>query len=153
VDSFESVIATILEYQGYWIQTSFKVDLTKEEKRKIGRQSTPRWEIDLVAYKAASNELLLVECKSYLNSPGVRYLDVEGSGRDPQLYKLFTDDVLRRVVTARIKKQLHGSGSCLSKPKVTLCLAAGNIYTEADRLSLKELFRKKGWRLLDPTWI
>jgi len=122
MDSFESVVAAILEQDGYWLRTSFKVNLTKEEKRKIGRHSSPRWEIDLVAYKAATNELLVVECKSYLNSPGVRYLDVAGTGRSPERYKLFIDDVLRRVVISRLKKQLLEYCSCLPKPKTARLL-------------------------------
>ena len=29
-----------------------KVELTKEEKRLIGRHSSPRWELDIVGYSA-----------------------------------------------------------------------------------------------------
>ena len=49
--------------------------MTKAQKREVGRPSTPRWEIDLVAYKAAKNELLAVECKSFLDSTGVIFRD------------------------------------------------------------------------------
>ena len=42
MDSFEEVIAAILQRKGYWTQTSVKVELTKAEKRKIGRDSSPR---------------------------------------------------------------------------------------------------------------
>jgi hypothetical protein len=52
MDSFETLVGSLLEKDGYWVRTAMKVDLTKEEKRKIGRPSTPRWELDLVAYKA-----------------------------------------------------------------------------------------------------
>jgi hypothetical protein len=47
--AFEQVIAELLWRNGYWVQTSFKVELTKLEKIKIGRPSSPRWEIDIVA--------------------------------------------------------------------------------------------------------
>jgi hypothetical protein len=71
MDSFENLMAILLEREGYWVTTSFKVDLTKSEKIKIGKPTTPRWELDLIAYKAGPNELLIVECKSFLNSIGV----------------------------------------------------------------------------------
>lgn len=54
MDSFESVVSTILERDGYWVKSTFKVGLTKEEKREIGRPSSPRWELDLVAYKGST---------------------------------------------------------------------------------------------------
>ena len=42
MDAFEAVISAILQRQGFWTITSFKVDLTKAEKREIGRHSSPR---------------------------------------------------------------------------------------------------------------
>ena len=72
MDAFESVIAGILQRQGFWTLTNFKVELTKAEKRKIGRPSSPRWELDVVAYSGRDNELRIVECKSFLDSPGVQ---------------------------------------------------------------------------------
>ena len=71
MDSFESIVRTIFESKGYWVKTSFKVKLTKEEKRKIGRPTSPRWELDVVAYKGGSKEILVIECKSYLDGLGV----------------------------------------------------------------------------------
>jgi hypothetical protein len=65
VDAFESLVSMLLRRQGYWTAQSVKVGLTKAEKRLIGRHSSPRWEIDLVAYKGSTNALLAVECKSY----------------------------------------------------------------------------------------
>jgi hypothetical protein len=71
MDSFETVIAMLLTRYGYWSITSYRVILTPEEKRRIGRPSNSRWELDLVAYKASKNEILAVECKSLLDSRGV----------------------------------------------------------------------------------
>jgi hypothetical protein len=51
MDSFEQVVAEILWREGYWVRTSVKVELTKEEKREIDLPSSPRWELDVVAYK------------------------------------------------------------------------------------------------------
>src|SRR3990167_7524540 len=81
MDSFETLVGSLLEKDGFWVRTSVKVELTPEEKRKIGRPSSPRWELDLVAYKAKSNELLVVECKSFLDSPGVRARGLDGTDK------------------------------------------------------------------------
>jgi len=59
MDSFEALIESLLEREGFWVRSSFKVNLTKADKRAISRPSCPRWEIDLVAYKSESNELRL----------------------------------------------------------------------------------------------
>lgn len=94
MNAFEQVISEILWHKGYWVRTSVKVELTKEEKRTIGRHSTPRWEIDVVAYSARENILRLVECKSYLDSPGVKAAcfdgtDIKGGKRFKLLTNLF----------------------------------------------------------------
>ena len=79
MDAFESVIAGILQRQGFWTLTSFKVELTKAEKRTIGRPSSPRWELDVVAYRGRDNELRIVECKSFLDSIGVQCSAFDGT--------------------------------------------------------------------------
>jgi hypothetical protein len=45
MDAFEQVVSEILWMSGFWVRTSVKVELTKEEKRLIGRHSSPRWEL------------------------------------------------------------------------------------------------------------
>jgi hypothetical protein len=42
MDAFEQVVSEILWMDGYWVRTYVKVDLTKEEKVRIGRPSSPR---------------------------------------------------------------------------------------------------------------
>ncbi len=42
MDAFEHLVSEILWAQGYWVRTSVKVALTKEEKVAIGRPSSPR---------------------------------------------------------------------------------------------------------------
>lgn len=127
MDAFEHTVALILEGEGYWTRTSFKVELTKDEKRRVGRPTTPRWEIDVVAYKPAENLLLAVECKSYLDSPGVDPLDLSPDGKYASRYKLFNDDILRQTVLDRLALQLETKGLVRSKPKTTLVLAAGKV--------------------------
>lgn len=152
MDSFESVVASILQRQGFWTMTSLKVELTKGEKRAIGRHSSPRWEIDVVAYRGADNQLWVVECKSFLDSSGVDHRDLDG-GREIHegRYKLFHDSTLRKVVLGRLKRQLAESGHCPKSTKVKLCLAAGKVHGSEDRLS--EHFKRKGWLFLGPTYI
>lgn len=152
MDAFETVIASILERQGYWTLTSVKVDLTKAEKRAIGRPSSPRWELDVVAYRGRDNDLRVVECKSFLDSPGVDCASFDGTNpAAAKRYKLFCDTTLRRVVLRRLERQLVTAGFCAKNPKVTLCLAAGKIRGDEERL--RTHFDRRGWILLGPELI
>lgn len=152
MDSFESVIAAVLQRRGFWTLTSARVELTKEEKREIGRHSSPRWELDIIAYRGGDNHLLVVECKSYLDSIGVDCAAFNGSNRNAQdRYKLFFDDTLRKVVFRRLEEQLVEGRFCPKDPKIQLCLAAGKI--KGDEEWLASHFKKKGWLLLGPEYI
>ena len=149
MDAFETVIASIHQRQGFWTQTSVKVELTKAEKRAIGRQSAPRWELDVVAYRGKTNELRVIECKSYIDSLGVQVATFQGRIKANQArYKLFFEPTLRKVVLGRLKRQFIKAGFCAKNPKVTLCLAAGKI--RGDEAWLAAHFAKRGWRLLGP---
>lgn len=122
MNAFESMVAMLLRREGYWTSTGIKVELTKAEKRRIGPPTSPRWELDIVAYKGATNELLVVECKSFLDSAGVVFVD--GKFKPERTYKLFTDKTLRRVVLNRLARQLVRIHACRRSPTVVLCLAA-----------------------------
>ncbi len=150
MDAFEAIVAAILERHGYWTQTSVKVELTKREKRAIKRHSSQRWELDVVAYRGASNELLVVECKSFLDSLGVQCATFEKKNfKDQKRYKLFFDATLRRVVLRRLQKQFVKMGFCARKPRVTLGLAAGKI--KGDEAWLSQCFAKRHWLFWGPT--
>lgn len=154
MDAFEFLVGSLLRKEGYWVDTSYMVELTKSEKVAIRRPSSPRWEVDLVAYKGRDNHALAIECKSYLDSPGVRYAGL--SGRDPKdakRYKLFNDQVLRKTVLGRLSKQLVAAGASAKSPKITLCLATGKIASATDRDKIRHLFEKKKWQLFDDEWI
>jgi len=152
MDAFEQIVAMLLERDGYWVHTSYKVRLTKEEKVRIGIPSCPRWEIDIVAYRPKDNVVLAVECKSFLNSPGVDYKSFSGQTvRGLRRYKLFTNGTLRKTVFSRLEKQLRQDGRLRPSARVKLCLAAGHIRkgSEAD---IQEHCRKNGWLLFGQAW-
>lgn len=151
MDAFENVISMLLRREGYWTTPSFKVRLSKEEKCRIGKPSSPRWEIDVIAYKGSTNEILVVECKSFLDSPGVIFR--EGRFEPENRYKLFTDDDLRKAVFEHLVQQLQEAGTCVQSPKVRLCLAAGRIARRSDLDGLREHFASRSWQLFDPEWI
>ena len=154
MNSFESVIKLLLERQGYWVQSNFKVELTKAEKRKIGKPTLPRVDLDALAYKPKKNLVCVVECKSYLDSPGVRLSDfTDGTGKMVDRYKLFTNNKYRSAVFSRLQKQLKETGMCRRSPRIALCLAAGRIASKKERSALREHFHRQHWILWDDEWI
>jgi len=114
VDAFEQLVSELLKHQGYWVQTSYKVNLTKEEKIRVGRPTSPRWELDILAYKGSTNELIVVECKSFFDSQGVtlKSMDLDGAVAGKSRYKLFSENSLREIVFSRLRTQLSEAGSC-----------------------------------------
>jgi hypothetical protein len=154
MDAFESVVSQILWRDGYWVQSSVKVELTKEEKIAIGRPSSPRWELDLVGYSGLRNELLVVECKSYLDSFGVQYRAFDGGDdRLTKRFKLFNDGTLRTVVLERLWRQLLDRGLIGGLPDVKLALVCGKIVRDKDRQLLRDHFDRNGWLLWDAAWL
>ncbi len=154
MDAFEQLVSEILWMEGYWVRTSVKVGLTKEEKRLIGRHSSPRWELDIVAYRGRDNLLQIVECKSFIDSVGVRLSAFDGSNLDhAKRYKLFNEPELRRVVFNRLCVQLSESGACQEAPKIRLALASGKIRNESDRKAIRSHFANNDWELWDEPWL
>ena len=151
MDAFESLIAMLLKRDGFWTTTSFKVDLTKAERREVGKPHMPRPEIDVLAYNGKWNKLLVVECKSFLDSRGVYFHD--GALQPASTYKFFSNPVLRDVVLRRLKVQCVEAGLCPPNPSVEACLAAGHVANGTDRRALGNYFTANGWRLIDEEWI
>lgn len=150
MDHFESLISTLLEAEGYWVRRSFKVDVTKEDKKLIGKHSIPRPEIDLLAFKAASNEIIAFEAKSYLDSPGVRIAELREQHEIPQgRYKLFTSPRYREIVFSQLKEDLEKEGMINSKTKINLGLVAGNVYQDKSD-EIRELMNQNGWHFWSP---
>jgi hypothetical protein len=151
MDAFEQLAAELLFANGWWVQTSVKVELTKDEKKLVGRHSSPRWELDVVAYKGSTNEILVIECKSFLDSRGVQWCELQ-DGHSSTRYKLFREPVLREVVLARLVTQMTSEGRCGANPKVRLGMMAGKVRAGDEEL-LPQHFAANGWVFFGPTWL
>lgn len=150
MDYFESILATLLEAEHYWVRRSFKVNLKPEEKVQIGKPSIPRPEIDLLALNFSRNEVIAFEAKSFLDSPGVKIADLQmehevAEGR----YKLFTSEQYRSVVLSRLREDLIISGMANAKTRITLGLAAGKVYQKQSE-SMREFMKSKKWVFWSP---
>jgi hypothetical protein len=150
MDHFESIICTLLEAEGYWVRCSFKVNVTKEEKRQIGKHSIPRPEIDLLALQFSRNEVLALEAKSFLDSPGVKLAQLQEEHEVPEgRYKLFTSQRYRSVVLSRLLQDLIACGMANSNTRVSLGLAAGKVY-QGQSGPIRHFMEKKKWLFWSP---
>ncbi|WP_282169744.1 hypothetical protein [Ruegeria atlantica] len=153
MDSFEGLIRLLLDQEGYWTRISQKVNLTKEEKREIGKHSIPRPEIDVIAYRPSANEIIAMEVKSFLDSPGVKLTELDKSYDVPEgRYKLFTCGKYREIVFSRLKLDLIKLGLADHGTKIKIGLAAGKIYSQ-DSAGITNLFCERDWLLWDPKFI
>jgi hypothetical protein len=140
--------------------------LRPEDKEEIERPSTPRPEIDILAYTPCGNmdmkppphrsllveqnTLLWVECKSFLDSKGVAFWGnvKDASNRGASRFKIFTDERYRRVVSNRLLNQVVQEGLTLPQPTLRYCLFAGHTYPKT-RNQLREHFQQQRWILCD----
>ena len=123
MDHFESIVKTLLEAEGFWIRQSFKVNLSKEEKKAIGKPSMPRPEIDLLAFKFSENTITAYEAKSFLDSPDVMLAHLNAETDAPEgRYKLFTCKKYRSLVLNRLKKNLLETGMANKSTQIKLGL-------------------------------
>jgi hypothetical protein len=152
MDAFEELVAEVLRADGYWVHQGYKINLSQQDKRALGNPSMPRPEIDLVAYKAGTAELLSLECKSYFDSGGVHARDLLPGGRNAQRYKMFVNADLREMVLARLAEQLTACSAVAGRPTPKL----GMIYGYATRTNTQILeahFAENGWGLYGPEWL
>jgi len=151
MDHFETIIATLLEAENYWVRRSFKVTLTKEEKSQaIGKASIPRPEIDLLAFRFSKNEVIALEAKSFFDSPGVRLGELLEENEVPTgRYKIFTSQRYRSVVLSGLLRDLIAGGMANSKTRIVPGLAAGHIYQKQSE-PMREFMDKRGWFFWSP---
>ena len=137
------------------MRLSVKIKLSPEEKRQIGVPTAPRPEIDIVAYDVKENKLYLIEVKSYLDSPGVRYNDVvtiqkKQSGR----FKILTCSNYQKVIEKRLLEDWRIVGQIPLNIKFRYGLVAGKIHSKKKNTNaeedLVEYFAKKDWLFWGP---
>jgi hypothetical protein len=148
--SFEYLAATLLEDEGFWTRTRFKVPISKEEKRALGNPSMPRPEVDVIAYRPRTNELRLVECKSYLDSGGVSVALLTPDSKQASRLKVFHNNSLRNLVERRVSEVLMETGALReSQPEIRWELFAGRIKPGEEARVLR-LIEAGGWQLRGP---
>jgi hypothetical protein len=148
MDGFETIVAAILEHQNYWVRRNLRLELPIEKRRT---RSSPRPELDIVAYSPADNELLVVECKSWLNSAGVKAKHFEPGSKAIKRYRLFLDPdpVYWKAVREGLIGQLKLGNL---RPNVRRCLVAGKV-PPSDLQRLKDKFQEEDWIFHDPDWV
>lgn len=112
MDAFETIAARFFEVQGYWTRVGVKVEITKPEKVAVNNTSMPRPEIDVVAWKPSTNRFLVIECKSYLDSTGVRLEHLHGQEDvENDKFKLFNRAALRGLIVTALVRHFRAEGS------------------------------------------
>lgn len=152
MNAFEQIAARFFEAQGYWTRVGLKIAVSPEEKRAVGNPTMPRPEVDVVAFKPGPNELLIVECKSYLDSNGVSVENFVGdNATHKDRLKLFTRDPLRELITTKLLAQLRDEGLLRrEEPAIRYGLVAGKIKSGHEP-RLRQLFDEKEWLLITPS--
>ena len=157
MDCFETIAATLLEFDGYWVRRSFKVNVNKVHKRTLGKNSMPRPEIDLLAFKSKKKEDLIIafEAKSYLNSPGVSRKEIKASHKTTKgRYKIFTCKNYRDIVIKQLKKDLIAKGMATKSTKIKLGLLAAKVKGgEDESTKLADYMRKHHWEFWEPATV
>ena len=150
MDHFEWIVSKLLEDRGYWTRIGVRVELTKSQKRSIGKPSMPRPEVDVVAFKPKRNELVLFEVKSFLDSPGVKLKGLRGvrDGR-PSRFKLLVDERYQRLVRDGVVRRFRELGLLRADPTVRMGLAAGNVPV-GERDAVREFCAEREWEYLSP---
>jgi hypothetical protein len=119
MESFESVVALVLEAEGFVVSGAVKFPVTRRTAKAMHKEvQTHGYEVDLVAARA--NMLVLATVKSFFGSRGVAADDVAGDGRFGAHYKLLNDSFIRDEVIAAAAKR-YG----YRKDRVRLRLYAG----------------------------
>ena len=158
MDYFESLIKTLLEHENYWVQQSYKIELTIEEKRMVRIPTMPRPEIDLLAFNHRENKVTVFEVKSFLDTAGVVWRDLNMEQDIPPAgrYKLFTCPTYRNVVFTRLMQQLIERGMADEQTTITLGLAAGKVAGQINQDNVRNIamyFEARGWVFWSPTQI
>ena len=150
MDHFENIAKILLENEGYWVRSSVKVNLTKEEKARTEKPTIPRPEIDLLAYRPGDSEIVAIEVKSFFDSSGVALASLtEEHDVATGKYKLLTSESYRNIVIHRLQKDLVFKKYLDKSLPVRLGLIAGNV-KNGDEDAISQFAKKKGWFYWSP---
>ena len=144
MNQFEQLIRLLLERDGFWVKTNVKVNISKEEKRQLGKPSMPRPEIDIVALCVKTNTLYLLEVKSYLDSRGVYPENVQSSEPRWDKYKLLTNEKYQNIIKSTLLHSMLSSGECNEQTRVKFGLVAGKVYKNRAE-ELKDYCESMNW--------
>jgi hypothetical protein len=146
MDAFESIVAAIFEAQNYWVRRNVRLELPLESRRT---RNSPRVEIDMIVLSQTKAELLVVECKSFLDSKGVRAnAFLRPTPRSEKRYRLFLDSQYWSTVRNGVVNQLDLQGHQL---RIQRCLVAGNVVGPSE--PLMELASQSDWVFRDREWV
>ena len=150
MEKFENIVSTLLEAEGFWVRCAFKVNVTLEEKRQVGKQSSPRPEIDMLAFHLGRNEVLALDVKAFLDSPGVKLAHLQEEHEVPAgRHKLFTSERYRTIVLARLLQDLITAGMANAQTQVRLGMVVGKV-NQGQSEAIRELIEAKDWLFWSP---
>lgn len=154
MNAFEKIVASLFRTEGYWTINGYRVDLSKDGKKEIGKPSLPRPEIDILAYQGSTNELIWVECKSYLDSGGVGYASFTNpTNPGYNRFKVFNYPIYREVISRELISQTVDRGFARNGVSLKYCLVAGKVKSDKDRGLLVDYFKENGWLFYDEKWL
>jgi hypothetical protein len=91
-----------------------------------------------------------MEAKSFFDSPGVKIRDLTEIYEVPEgRYKLFTCENYREIVLSRLLIDLIDIGMANQDTRITLGLAAGNVYP-SDSEKIRSFMKEKQWLYWSP---
>ncbi len=150
---FETIVANLLQREGWWTRSPYWVPLTAKEALKIERPTMRRWELDIVAYRPGKNLIRVVECKAYMHKGGVKLDSFAEHNRNNKRYKLFVEKRLRPVVFQALRRDLTRLGLIpKQKPMIEIWLAAAQLY-QCNEKQLAERLCALDASLYGPSWI
>lgn len=152
LESFEHIVGVFLEQQEYWVRHSVKIELSKEERKKLGKKmiNTPRPEIDIVAYQPEEDELILIEVKSFLDSDGVKINDLSGKkSREKKRYKLLNDKKYQKLITDSLTRQFLKKRLIKESTKIKYGLAAGKVQPKSES-KITDWLNHNGYKYFSP---
>jgi len=154
MEAFEDLVSQILAMRGYWVRTSVRVPLSDSAFASDPTIKQRNCDLDVLAYSYRDNVVRIVECKSWLDSPGIRWKSFNGSSeREASFFKLFNNNNLLSDVSKQLTAQLVESGACSSDVQIKLCLAGAKFFSREDKSLIRAHFASRGWELYDDDWV